>query len=220
MTISRSRIAIAIAVAASVLAVPAVAEVYVADKSHSEVGFQVRHLMAKVRGRFTDYDAKITGELTTPESARVEFTVKTASIDTDNESRDKHLRTADFFESEKFPEMTFRSTKITPRGKDLYDVAGTFTLRGVAKEVVLPVKYLGTLKDPGGREKLGFETEITLSRKDFGLVWNRALDNGGVLLGDDVWVSVNLQVAKPRPAAPAPSPSPAAPAPSPSPAAN
>ena len=200
MKMSRRRIALALA--ASLFAARALAETYVADRVHSQTTFQVRHLMAKVRGRFTDFDATITGELSKPETAKVEFTVKTASIDTDNESRDKHLRTADFFDSEKYPEMTFRSSKITPRGKDLYDVAGTLTLRGVAKEVVLPVKYLGrTIKDLGGREKLGFETEITLNRKDFGLVWNRALDSGSVLLGDDVWVSVSLEVVKQQQAA-------------------
>jgi len=103
---------------------------------------------------------------------------------------------------EKHPTITFKSTRITPKGKDSYDVTGTLTIRGVSKEVTLPVSFLGFMKDPRGSERAGFETALTLNRKDFGIVWNRALDAGGVLLGDDVWVSINLETRKESPPSP------------------
>jgi polyisoprenoid-binding protein YceI len=131
----------------------------------------------------------------------VEFTLKAASIDTSNENRDKDLRGANFFDVEKFPEITFKSTSVKAAGKDRYDVTGTLTMRGVAREVTLPVSFLGFGKDPWGNEKAGFSTDVTLNRKDFGIVWNKALDSGGVLLGDEVWVSINLETAKKKEAA-------------------
>jgi polyisoprenoid-binding protein YceI len=127
--------------------------------------------------------------------------VKTASIDTGVPDRDKHLQSADFFEAEKYPEMTFKSTRIKPVGEDRYEVTGTFTLRGVSKELTLPVTFLGFAKDPRGNEKAGFETSVTLNRKDFGMVWNKVLDNGGALLGDEVYVSVNIEANKQKAAA-------------------
>jgi polyisoprenoid-binding protein YceI len=181
------------------------ADTWVIDKSHSEASFQIRHMMSKVRGYFKDYSGTITVEAGKPETANVEFALKTASIDTANENRDKDLRSANFFEVEKFPEITFKSTKVKATGKDKYDVTGTLTMHGVAKEVTLPVQFLGFGKDPWGNEKAGFSTDVTLNRKDFGIVWNKALDTGGALLGDDVVVSINLESAKKKeaPAAPA-----------------
>ena len=107
--------------------------------------------------------------------------------------RDKHLRSADFFDVEKFPEITFKSKSIAAAGKDKYNVTGTLTLHGVSKEVTLPVTYLGTVKDPWGGTRAGFEIETTLDRKDYGIVWNKAIDNGGVMLGDDVKIAINLE---------------------------
>jgi polyisoprenoid-binding protein YceI len=185
------------AAAALLAASPALAaDTWVIDKSHSSAGFQVRHMMSKVRGHFSDYGGTISVDPAKPETAIVEFTLKAASIDTANEGRDKDLRGANFFDVEKFPEITFKSTRVKAAGKDKYDVTGTLTMHGVSKDVTLPVQFLGFGKDPWGNEKAGFSTEVTLSRKDFGIVWNKTLDNGGVLLGDDVLVSIDLEAAK------------------------
>jgi polyisoprenoid-binding protein YceI len=184
------------ALLALALAAPAAADTWVIDKAHSEAGFKVRHLTAKVRGRFTDFAGTIDVDPAKPETAKVQFTIKAASIDTDNESRDKHLRSADFFDAEKFPEITFVSTKVTRRDDKHFDVAGNLTMRGVTKAVTLPVEFNGSVKDPRGNEKAGFEIKTTLNRKDYGIVWNRALDAGGVLLGEEVDVEVNIEAGR------------------------
>jgi polyisoprenoid-binding protein YceI len=184
------------AAVAVLAASPVLADTYVIDKNHSDASFQVRHMMSRVRGQFNDYAGSIAVDPARPESASVEFTLKTASIDTANDSRDKDLRGANFFDVEKFPEITFKSTNVKTTGKDKYDVTGTLTIHGVAKEVTLPVQFLGFGKDPWGNEKAGFAIDTTLNRKDFGIVWNKTLDNGGVLLGDEVWVSINLETTK------------------------
>ena len=189
---------------AVVLAVSAsAADTYTFDKVHSDVSFQIRHFLSKVRGRFTDYDGTIVADRAKPEASSVDFTIKATSINTDNENRDKDLRSADFFEVEKYPDITFKSTKVTPKGQDRYDVTGNLTMHGVTKEVTLPVTFLGTV-NTGRGEKAGFETSITLNRKDFGIVWNRVLDTGGTTLGDDVIVSINVEANKKQPPSPAP----------------
>ena len=177
------------------------AEVYTIDKVHSEAAFAVRHLVTKVRGRFTDFAGTVRIDRETPEASSVELTIEASSIDTANADRDKHLRSEDFFHVEKFPQITFRSTRIEPKGDDLYRVTGTFTMRGVSKEITLPVKLLGFVKDPWGNEKAGFGTEHTLNRKDYGIVWNKALDAGGFILGDEVEVEISLQIQKQKPEA-------------------
>ena len=197
------------AVALSLLlsASPALAQdTWTVDKAHSEIGFQIRHFVTKVRGRFTDFSGSIVADPAKPESSSVEFAIKAASIDTDNENRDKDLRSNNFFDVEKFPEITFKSSKVKPAGKDRYDVTGTLVMHGVSREVTLPVTFLGSVptKDREGREgaKAGFETSLTLNRKDFDITWNRALDTGGAMLGDDVLVQINLETNKARPPAP------------------
>jgi polyisoprenoid-binding protein YceI len=193
----------AVALAAVLAASPAfAAETFVIDKGHSEVGFQIRHMMSKVRGRFTDFEGRIVADRAKPEASTVELAIQSTSIDTANPNRDKDLRGADFFDVEKYPAIAFKSTRITPKGKDSYDVTGTLTIRGVSKEVTLPVTFLGFMKDPRGSERAGFEAAVTLNRKDFGIVWNRALDAGGVLLGDEVYVSINLETRKEAPPSP------------------
>jgi len=187
----------AIAFVAGLLASPGLAaDSYVFDKNHSEAGFQVRHIVTRVRGKFGDISGTIQLDKDRPEASSVEFAAKTASVDTGVADRDKHLRSPDFFDVEKFPEMTFKSTKIKAVGQDRYEVTGTFTLRGVQKELTLPVTFLGFAKDPWGHETAGFETSVTLNRKDFGMVWNKTLDNGGVFLGDEVYVTVNVEADK------------------------
>jgi polyisoprenoid-binding protein YceI len=166
------------------------------DKSHSTTTFKVRHMMANVVGQFRDFDANIQLDRATPTKSFVEFTIQATSIDTGNANRDDHLRSADFFDVAKFPTMTFKSTSIKPRGKDQYDVTGDFTMHGVTKSITLAVSFLGFGKDGRGNEKAGFEIEGTVNRKDHGVVWNKTLDEGGLLLGEDVKVSINLEVAK------------------------
>jgi polyisoprenoid-binding protein YceI len=194
------RTVIAAFLAAVVAATAGAAETYTFDKAHSDVSFQIRHFLSKVRGRFTDFDGTIVADRAKPEASSVDFTIKATSIDTDNENRDKDLRSANFFEVEKYPEITFKSTKVTPRGQDRYDVTGILTMHGVTKELTLPVTFLGTV-NTGRGEKAGFETSITLNRKDFGIVWNRVLDTGGTTLGDDVIVSINVEANKKQPPA-------------------
>lgn len=190
--------------AAAVAAAAGAADTYTFDKAHSDVGFQIRHLVSKVRGRFTDYDGTIVVDKARPEVSTVELKIKAASIDTGNENRDKDLRSPNFFEVEKYPEITFKSARITPRGQDHYDVTGTLTIHGVSKEVTLPVTFLGFVSAGRMGERAGFETSITINRKDFGIVWNRVLDAGGTMLGDDVLVSINVEASKKLPPSPSP----------------
>lgn len=169
--------------------VSAAQETYIVDKVHSEVGFKVRHIFTPVRGRFTDYAGTFLLDKEKPEASSVTFTIKAASIDTANENRDKHLRSDDFFAVEKNPEITFKSTEIKATGKDKYAVTGDLTMRGVTKKVTLNVGFLGF-----GGEKAGFEADVVLNRKDFGVNWNKALDQGGYVLGDEVTVNVLLEL--------------------------
>lgn len=168
---------------------------YQIDKAHSEAAFQVRHLLTKVRGRFADFSGEIAFDEASPEQSSVTFTVETASIDTSQPDRDKHLRSDDFFAVERFPRLTFASTRITRTGDDTFDVEGDLTIRDITRRITLPVSLLGKAKDPWGVEKLAFETEVTINRKDFGLNWNAALETGGFLVGDEVKISVSVQAA-------------------------
>jgi polyisoprenoid-binding protein YceI len=163
------------------------------DRSHSEVGFQVRHLLSKVRGRFNEFDGIIEFDEANPANSRVDVTIHARSIDTGEADRDNHLRNADFFDVEKYPTLTFKSTSVTPRGNNAYDVVGDLTIHGVIRQVTLPASFLGAAQDPWGNTKLVFEAELTLNRKDFGLTWNAALETGGFLVGDDVKVSLAIQ---------------------------
>jgi polyisoprenoid-binding protein YceI len=163
------------------------------DKAHSEATFQVRHLITKVRGRFSDFEGTIQFDESKPEESSVTFTIKTDSIDTSEPDRDKHLRSGDFFSVDEHPTMTFTSTRVRPVGSNQFEVTGPLTIRGSKKEITIPVTYLGTAKDPWGKERAGFEAEVTINRKDFGLSWNAALEAGGFLVGDDVKISLSIQ---------------------------
>jgi polyisoprenoid-binding protein YceI len=191
------------AVLAAAVAVPAVpahaADVYTIDKGHSEVSFQVRHLVTNVRGRFNDFAGTVNLDPANLANSTVEFTIQATSIDTGVADRDNHLRNADFFDVAKYPTITFKSKSIKTTGKDQYAVTGTFTMHGVAKEITLPVTFLGTAKDPWGGTRAGFETNTTLDRKEYGIVWNKALDAGGTILSDEVKVAINLEAVKAQP---------------------
>jgi polyisoprenoid-binding protein YceI len=173
------------------------AETFNVDKVHSEAAFQVRHMMSKVSGKFDDFSGKINADRAKPSASSVEFTIKAASINTGNADRDKDLRSANFFDVEKFPEITFKSSKIVPsKKKDVYEVTGDLTIHGVTKHVTLPVEFNGFGKDPWGGERAGFSLTTTINRKDYGINWNKALDNGGVLLGDEVTININIEAVK------------------------
>jgi polyisoprenoid-binding protein YceI len=163
------------------------------DKAHSEVLFQVRHLVTRVRGRFTDFNGTVQFDPAQPAQSSIAFTINAASVDTAAPDRDAHLRSEDFFAVEKFPTLTFVSSRVTRAADNRYDVAGTLTIRGVAKEITLRVFHLGDAKDPWGNARAGFETELTLNRKDFGLLWNAALETGGFLVCDEVKITVSVQ---------------------------
>ena len=125
--------------------------------------------------------------------SRLITSINAASVDTAAPDRDAHLRSEDFFAVEKFPALTFVSSRVTRKSEEQFDVTGTLTIRGVQKEVTLPVLYLGEAKDPWGNIRAGFETELTVNRKDFGLLWNAALETGGFLVGDEVKIIVSAQ---------------------------
>ena len=188
------RFAFALALALTAATVFAAPQTYVVDRAHSEADFSVRHMMSKVSGKFDDFSGSVSLDRANPSASSVEFTIKTASINTGNPDRDKHLRTPDFFDAEKNPEIRFKSTAVAPsKTKNVYDVTGDLTMHGVTKRVTLPVEFLGFQKDPWGHERAGFALETKLNRKDYGINWNKALDNGGLYIGDDITVSINLE---------------------------
>lgn len=168
---------------------------YSIDTVHSNVGFKVRHLVSKTAGEFTDFDGRIIADFNDLDASSVELTIDAASIDTKNEKRDGHLRSEDFFDVEKHPEITFKSSKITRVDDDTFAVAGTLTMRGVAKEITLMVDFLGEMTALGST-RAGYELSTTLNRKDYGVSWNRALDAGGFLLSDEVEVDIALELIK------------------------
>jgi polyisoprenoid-binding protein YceI len=167
------------------------------DAAHSSVGFSIRHMVvSKVRGRFT----KFTGSLSLDEGAldrsTVEATIDASSIDTGTAQRDTHLRSADFFDVERFPEIRFRSTRIEALGGEHYRVVGDLAIRDVTREVALDVEYAGRGTDPWGNERVAFAAKTAIDRKDFGLGWNQVLEAGGVLVGDRVEIELDVQAVK------------------------
>jgi polyisoprenoid-binding protein YceI len=176
--------------------------VYKVDPDHSGVAFTIRHFVSNVSGRFKDFDGVVKYDKANPAASSVSFTVQAKSIDTDNDDRDNHLRSPDFFEAEKFPTLTFTSTSVKAAGADTLEVTGDLTIKGVTKKVTIPVDVLGSVKTPRG-EKAGFETSFKLDRKEYGITWNRALDTGGAVLGDDVKVNISIEADRQADAAPA-----------------
>jgi polyisoprenoid-binding protein YceI len=196
----RTVTALAAALALAVAALPAAADTYVVDRDHSQVGFQVRHLLSKVRGQFDDYRGTIQFDPAAPQRSSVEFVIETKSINTSHAQRDEHLRGADFFDVPNHPQITFRSEKVVPLGNGRFAVSGPLTLRGVTRQITLPVEQLGPVLDPWGNTKAGFVTRLTLDRKEYGILWNTALDQGGALLGDEVEIEIQLEAARQQPA--------------------
>lgn len=164
------------------------------DQAHSTVDFKVRHFFTQVPGHFDDFTGTIHFDPETVSNSSVEFTVQAGSIDTNNDQRDQHLRSPDFFNVEKFPTLSFESTSVSGSGSDL-QVTGDLTIHGVTKEVTIPVSFLGSMETPMGT-KAGFSTEFTIDRKEYGITWNRALDQGGAILGDEVTIGINVEANK------------------------
>lgn len=192
----KSKLILAIAAMLLMPAFASAADLYVVDKTHSEVSFRVRHLVANTPGKFNDYGANIALDPKDLTKSTVEFTIQAASIDTANADRDKHLRGEDFFWVDQHPTLAFKSEKIVKKSKDEFEVTGTLTMRGVSKKITVPVEFGGFMKDPWGNEKAGFTTAFTVNRKDYGINWNKALDQGGVVLGEDVKISLSLELNK------------------------
>ncbi len=167
------------------------------DPSHTVVEFAVRHLMVTtVKGRFTRFSGALFLDEADPTRSLIEGTVEAASVDTGDAQRDTHLRSADFFDVERFPQITFRSTRIEPLGDQRYRVIGNLTIRGVTREVALEAALLGRARDPWGNERLGFTAQATLDRRDFGLTWNHPLETGGFLVDNTVRITIEGQAVR------------------------
>ncbi|WP_249869966.1 YceI family protein [Oceanobacillus saliphilus] len=168
------------------------------DPVHSEVGFSVKHMMiSKAKGTFDKFDAVIETNVEDLTDAKVEVTIETASVNTRNEDRDNHLRSADFFDSETYPTMNFAATDIKKKSANEYEVNGDLTIKGTSKPVTLDVTFEGQSKDPmGGNIVAGFSGKTSINRKDFGLTWNAAVETGGVLVGEDVKIHFELELHK------------------------
>ncbi|WP_026693080.1 YceI family protein [Peribacillus kribbensis] len=165
------------------------------DSSHSSVGFEVKHMMvSKVKGTFGSYTAEVeAADLTDLTTAAISFKIDVASIDTRSEDRDNHLKSADFFDAENNPTIDFTSTSITKDGDD-YKVTGDLTIKGVTKPAAFDVEFGGKGTNPWGVEVYGFEVKGKINREDFGLTWNAALETGGVLVGKDIKIELDLEV--------------------------
>lgn len=171
------------------------ADTYKLDKSHMKVGFKVRHLViSNVRGEFTDYDATIQLDEKDITKSSMQGTIKTASIDTENEKRDKHLRSPDFFDADQYPEITFKSKRIEKNG-DGYVMIGDFTMHGVTKEIQLPFKLTGPITHKK-KTRVGFEAELVINRQDYGVKYNKLADTGGLAVGNNVTIELNGEAIK------------------------
>lgn len=173
------------------------ADRYDLDSVHTRVNFTVKHLWSPFTAGFKQASGAIQLDEAKPENSTVEVTIPVTSISTDNEDRDKHLRGDEFFSVEKFPNITFKSTKITKGDKkDAYKVEGNLTIRDVTKLVVLDVEWLGSGQSPWGQTVAGFSVTGAINRQDYGVKWNKALDKGGMLLGDEVKINISVEAVK------------------------
>lgn len=169
---------------------------YKIDASHSNVGFTVSHMVGRVNGEFSDFDGEITFDPSSTEKSKVHAVIKTESVNTNNKKRDEHLRSEEFFAAKKYPTMVFDSTKVVSSGDKKYKVTGNLTMRGVTKPVTLDVEYNGEVKDPWGKQRAGFVATGKINRKDFNINWNKTLDSGGFVVGDDVTLNFNVEAVR------------------------
>ncbi|GAA1771332.1 YceI family protein [Pseudarthrobacter sulfonivorans] len=167
------------------------------DPAHTRIGFSTRHAMVtKVRGAFNDVEGTITVDPDAPERSGVQVSIKVASIDTRNADRDQHLRTNDFFDAPRFPEITFVSDRVDQVDEGHFIVSGGVTIRGITREVSIPIDFMGVERDPMGNLRAGFEGSRRINRQDFGLKWNTTLDSGGVLVSDKITLEFEVSAIK------------------------
>jgi polyisoprenoid-binding protein YceI len=180
------------------LASLATAQDFKIDKAHSQAGFSVRHLMiSNVHGRFDELEGTLHYDAKDVTKSSVQVTIKTASIDTDNENRDKDLHTSEFLDVAKFPEITFKSTKVEKRGEQLV-LAGDLTIKGVTKPVEIPFTLSGPITDPWGNQRIAAEGSTKINRRDFGVTYARKMQDGSAVVGDEVKISLEIEAVKPK----------------------
>lgn len=168
---------------------------WIVDGAHTSVAFTVKHMMfSKVKGSFSDVEGTLTGSPEHLPEANIAFSIDVASINTNNEDRDNHLRSDDFFSVDEFPKMTFTSTSITQKDDDEYEITGDMTIKGVTKPATFKAEYEGTGKNPWGVDVIAYEVQGKIKREDFGLTWNQVLEAGGVLVGSDINISLDVQL--------------------------
>lgn len=171
--------------------------IYKIDAAHSEITFKVKHLMiTNVSGSFTKFDASMESDSADFSDAKISFEADTNSITTNNEQRDGHLKSDDFFAAEKFPKLSFQSTHLQKKGEDTYVVTGDLTIRDITKSIELGVEFGGTMTDPYGQVKSGFDINGKINRKDFGLTWGAVTEAGGVVVSDEVKLHLSVQMIK------------------------
>jgi polyisoprenoid-binding protein YceI len=174
-----------------------ISTVWKIDASHSQIEFSVRHLMiSNVKGRFAGFEGAVRFDESDPSAADVEVTIDVSTVDTREAQRDAHLRSADFFDVEKYPQIVFKGKRITDRRGNEFTLVGDLTIHGVTREIALDVTEEGRGKDPWGGERAGFAATTTIKRSDFGLTWNQALETGGVIVGDAVKIGLELELIK------------------------
>jgi polyisoprenoid-binding protein YceI len=170
---------------------------YNLDPSHSGIHFAVRHMVvSKVRGSFDRWQGTLAFDPERPAESKLSVRIEAASLDTREPQRDAHLRSPDFFDVEKYPTLTFESTSVEKLDEERYRVSGDLTIRGVTRPVILETEYLGGGTDPWGNQRLGFSARTALNRSDFGLKWNQVLEAGGVLVGDKIEITLDVQAVK------------------------
>lgn len=170
---------------------------WVIDPSHSEIAFKVKHLMiSNVKGQFGEFSGQLLTDGDDFTTSAISFQINPASINTGSADRDAHLKSPDFFDVENFKEITFTSGKLAKAGKDEFVLTGDLTIRGVSQPVKLDVEFGGLMSDPWGNVKAGFTLDGKINRKDFGLTWNAALEAGGVLVGEEIRLNLDVQLLK------------------------
>jgi polyisoprenoid-binding protein YceI len=167
------------------------------DNAHSQVMFTVRHMMiSKVRGSFDKLGGTVNLDPQNPANTTVDIQIETASVNTRDPQRDGHLRSADFFNTETYPMMTFKSKRVEVKGDSIASLVGDLTIRGITKEVALDVEYTGSAKSPWGTTSVGFTAATRINRKDWELTWNKTLETGGMLVGEDIEISIELELVE------------------------
>jgi polyisoprenoid-binding protein YceI len=170
---------------------------YTLDPAHTRIGFVARHAMVtKVRGAFNEFEGTAVIDGANPANSHVEVTINAASIDTRNDQRDEHLRSNDFLAMQEYPHITFSSTGVRQVDDATFEVTGDLTIKGVTNAITIPFSFEGAARDPFGNQRVGFEGAVTINRKDYGIIWNAALETGGVLVSEKVTLEFEISAVK------------------------